>query len=234
MTLSPAFLCAAALSAVAAWLAVPSARAVTSPSTRKDAAALWRTLRARTPAAVRRTRLDNSRRVVDFTQSLASLLQAGYTPHQAWSMLGGPTTVPGWRVTRWDAWSDPSLALAEAAQAPGCRALWRVAVCWKVSEQSGAGLAAALQHLVTGLRQEIEVAHEIDGQLSGPRATVQLLLVLPFVALMMGEVLGADPLHALLTTPYGLGCLAGGLVLSALGWRWVERQIGAVTPWNGT
>jgi len=234
VTLSPALLCAATLSAGAVWFAVPTARAAASTSPRPDVGAALRTLRARLPAAVRRTRADNSRRVVDFTQSLVSLLQAGYTPHQAWSMLGAPATVPGWRVTRWDAWSDPPIALVEAAKAPGCAALARVAVCWKVSEQSGAGLAVALQHLVTGLRQEIEVAHEIDGQLSGPRATVQLLLVLPFVALMMGEVLGADPLHALLTTQYGLGCLVVGMALSAVGWRWVERQISAVTPWNTT
>lgn len=233
MTISLALLCAA-LWAGATWFVVPSARAVELTSNRVNVYAFLRTLRTRTPAAVRRTRADNSRRVVDLTQSLVSLLQAGYTPERAWSMLGAPTTLPGWRVTRWDAWGEPPLALIEAAKAPGCAGLARIAVCWKVSEQSGSGLAASLQQLATALRHETDVAHEIDGQLSGPRATVQLLLVLPFVGLMLGEVLGANPLRVLLTTPYGLGCLAGGLALSAVGWRWVERQIAAVTPWNST
>lgn len=222
----------AALTWCAVWFALPSTRALTTPPTAVSFTAAVRRLRLRSPSGVRRTRLDNSRRVVDFTQSLVSLLEAGYTPQNAWARLGAPITVPGWHITRWEAWGNPPIALAEASKAPGCAALTRVAVCWKVSEQSGAGLAAALQQLVTALREETDVAHEIDGQLSGPRATVHLLLVLPFVGLVMGEVLGANPVHILMATPYGLGCLAGGLALSAMGWRWVERQIAAVTPWN--
>ena len=107
-------------------------------------------------------------------------------------------------------------------------------MCWKVAEQSGSGLTLALRQLVTALRHEADVAAEIDGQLSGPRATVRLLMVLPFLGLVMGEVLGADPLNILLTTPYGLGCLVAGMVLSVVGWHWVERQIAAVTPWSTT
>jgi len=105
-----------------------------------------------------------------------------------------------------------------------------MAACWEVAERSGAGLAAALDRLAVGLQAELEVAAEIDSQLAGSRATARLLAVLPVVALVMGEALGADPLHVLFSTGYGWVCLVVGGGLSLLGFRWVEHQIRSVTP----
>jgi tight adherence protein B len=100
-----------------------------------------------------------------------------------------------------------------------------------VAEQTGAGLADALDRVAEGLMAEREIVDEIEGQLAGPRATARLLVVLPLFALLLGRTLGADPIGVLLRTTYGWVCLAVGLALLAIGWRWTHAQVRRVSPW---
>ncbi|MFZ0324755.1 MAG: type II secretion system F family protein, partial [Actinomycetes bacterium] len=118
---------------------------------------------------------------------------------------------------------DPVDVLNEAAHRPGCASLKRVAACVGVSAQAGAGLATALRRVAAGLRDDLALAREVEGQLAAPRATAKLLAALPVVVWLMGFGLGSDPLTVLVTTPYGWACLALGLPLEALGLVWVER-----------
>ena len=67
----------ATLAACSMWLALPASRRLSSASVRFNVGLLVRRLRAHFPAATRRARLDNSRRVIDFTQALVSLLASG-------------------------------------------------------------------------------------------------------------------------------------------------------------
>jgi tight adherence protein B len=93
---------------------------------------------------------------------------------------------------------------------------------------TGAGLADALDRIGEAMRHEHEVANEVSGQLSSTRATAVILATLPLVAVAMGSLLGADPLHVLTGTPVGGGCLVLGLSLIGLGWWWISRQVAAV------
>ncbi|MEU5769833.1 type II secretion system F family protein [Streptomyces asoensis] len=116
-------------------------------------------------------------------------------------------------------------ALAVAARQPGADGLLGLAACWRVAVDQGAGLAAGLDRLEQALRAEREQRADLRAQLAGPRATVVMLACLPVLGLALGAALGADPLHILLHTGAGLGCLLVGGVLEAAGMWWALRIV---------
>ncbi|MGA0945546.1 MAG: hypothetical protein ACO3UW_07235, partial [Candidatus Nanopelagicales bacterium] len=86
-----------------------------------------------------------------------------------------------------------------------------------------AGLADALDRLVTQERRAEEVRRELDAHLAAPRATARMLALLPALGIGLGLVLGGDPLGWLLGTTIGWACLALGLVLVGIGLGWASR-----------
>jgi len=111
-------------------------------------------------------------------------------------------------------------ALSAAARQPGAEGLLGLAACWRVAVDQGAGLAAGLDRLEGALRAERDQRADLWAQLAGPRSTAVMLAGLPVVGLAQGAALGADPLHVLLHTGAGLGCLCVGGVLEGLGLWW--------------
>ncbi|MEU9474644.1 type II secretion system F family protein [Streptomyces sp. NPDC048191] len=116
-------------------------------------------------------------------------------------------------------------ALAAAARQPGAEGLLGLAACWRVAVDQGAGLAAGLDRLDAALRTERDQHADLRAQLAGARATTVLLAVLPALGLLLGSAMGADPLHVLLHTGAGLGCLAAGSVFEAAGLWWAVRIV---------
>lgn len=55
-----------------------------------------------------------------------------------------------------------------------------------------------------------------------PLATVRLLLALPLVTMVLGVVLGADPVSFLLGTAGGMTCLVLGLTCYLIGLEWIR------------
>ena len=120
---------------------------------------------------------------------------------------------------------DVPKALAVAARQPGADGLLGLAACWRVAVDQGAGLAAGLDRLEGALRAERDQRADLRAQLAGPRATAVMLAGLPALGLLLGAALGADPLHVLLHTGAGLGCLLVGGVLEGVGVWWVLRIV---------
>lgn len=123
-------------------------------------------------------------------------------------------------------------ALRAAARQQGAEGLAGVGACWQVAVDGGAGLAAGLDRIAAALRAERDRREELRAQLAGPRSTAVMLALLPAFGIVLGTGLGADPLHILLSTPAGLGCLAAGGVLEWVGLAWtshIVRSAEAVT-----
>jgi tight adherence protein B len=120
---------------------------------------------------------------------------------------------------------DVPSALTEAARHPGADGLLGLAACWRVAVDRGAGLAAGLDRLEGALRAERDQRADIRAQLAGSRSTAAMLAGLPVLGLLLGTALGADPLHVLLHTGPGLGCLLVGGVLEAVGLWWALRIV---------
>ncbi|MDX3161857.1 type II secretion system F family protein, partial [Streptomyces scabiei] len=116
-------------------------------------------------------------------------------------------------------------ALALAARQPGAEGLLGLAACWRVAVDRGAGLAAGLDRLEGALRAERDQRADLRAQLAGARSTAVMLAGLPVLGLLLGSALGADPLHVLLHSPAGLGCLFVGAVLEGAGLWWALRIV---------
>jgi tight adherence protein B len=103
-----------------------------------------------------------------------------------------------------------------------------LAACWEVAERTGSGLATAVSRLAIVARTAEDVRVQLEAQLAGPRATARMLAVLPLIGILLGSMIGADPLGWLLGTVPGVMCLVAGAVLTALGVLWtnaIARQV---------
>ncbi|RGE19376.1 type II secretion system F family protein [Leucobacter sp. wl10] len=97
---------------------------------------------------------------------------------------------------------------------------WRViAVAWALAEESGAPLAPALERIGGALRAIEQLRGRRTVLLSGPRATVRLVSALPPLALLLGGLLGFDPLPVLLS-PAGAVLVTIGIALLLSGITW--------------
>ncbi|GGZ13864.1 type II secretion system F family protein [Streptomyces poonensis] len=116
-------------------------------------------------------------------------------------------------------------ALTDAARRPGADGLLGLAACWRVAVDRGAGLAAGLDRLEGALRAERDQRADLSAQLAGARSTAVMLAGLPVLGLLLGTALGADPLHVVLHSTAGLGCLLVGGALEGAGLWWALRIV---------
>ncbi|MFE8962122.1 type II secretion system F family protein [Streptomyces iakyrus] len=179
-----------------------------------------------------RARRDWERRadaVVALCGALAGEVRAGRQPGEALLRAvrdcGGLADAQATVLAAARFGGDVPDALATAARQPGAEGLRGLAACWRVAVDQGAGLAAGLDRLAAALRAERDQRSDLRAQLAGARATAVMLAGLPALGLLIGTALGADPLHVLLHTGAGLGCLAAGGVLEGLGLWWVQRIV---------
>ena len=98
-----------------------------------------------------------------------------------------------------------------------------VAACWDVAASTGAGLAASLTVLADAVRENERVRDELAAGLAEPRATAVVLACLPVLGLVLGSMLGAEPLQWLTGSRAGWAVLAAGLSLEAFGCLWSWR-----------
>ncbi|WP_406359200.1 type II secretion system F family protein [Streptomyces sp. NBC_01635] len=183
--------------------------------------------RARLAAGERRVRERRGDAVIALCGALAGEVRAGRQPGEALSPAArdsgglGDARAAVLAAARFG--GDVPDGLVVAARQPGAEGLRGLAACWRVAVDQGAGLAAGLDRLEAALRAERDRRADLRAQLAGARATAVMLAGLPVLGLGLGAALGADPLHILLHTPSGLGCLAAGGVLEGLGLWWVLR-----------
>ncbi|MGW2490535.1 type II secretion system F family protein [Streptomyces sp. NPDC001606] len=185
---------------------------------------LRRVLRARQSGQARERQADA---VIGLCGALAGEVRAGRQPGEALLRAardsGGLGEAQAAVVAAARFGGDVPGALAVAARQPGAEGLLGLAACWRVAVDQGAGLAAGLDRLDGALRAERDRRADLKAQLAGARATAVLLAALPALGLLLGAAMGADPLHVLLHTGAGFGCLAAGSLFEALGMWWAVR-----------
>ncbi|MGW7050550.1 type II secretion system F family protein [Streptomyces sp. NPDC054887] len=177
----------------------------------------------------RRERERRAEAVVALCGAVAGELRAGRQPGQALfaaaAGTGGLGAAQAEVLAAARFGGDVPDALRRAAREPGADGLAGVAACWRVAVDGGAGLAAGLDRLEGALRADREQRENLRAQLAGAWATVALLALLPAAGLLIGSVLGAEPLRVLLHTPAGLGCLLVGGALEGAGLFWARRIV---------
>ncbi|MEU7721786.1 type II secretion system F family protein [Streptomyces tibetensis] len=185
--------------------------------------------RARLAGRERRDRERRTDAVIGLCGALGGEVRAGRQPGEALLRAardcGGLADAQSTVLAAARFGGDVPDTLATAARQPGAEGLRGLAACWRVAVDQGAGLADGLDRLAAALRAERDQQCDLRAQLAGARATAVMLAGLPALGLAIGTALGADPLHVLLHTGAGLGCLAAGGVLEGLGLWWVGRIV---------
>ncbi|WP_328495582.1 type II secretion system F family protein [Streptomyces sp. NBC_00414] len=184
---------------------------------------------ARRVGAERRTRERRADAVIALCGALAGEVRAGRQPGEALRGAardsGGLGDAQASVLAAARFGGDVPGALTDAARRPGAEGLLGLAACWRVAVDRGAGLAAGLDRLEGALRAERDQRADLRAQLAGARSTAVLLAALPALGLLLGTALGADPLHIVLHTGAGLGCLLVGAVLEGVGLWWALRIV---------
>ena len=179
----------------------------------------------------RRRREEDQRRsaVVEVGEALVGELRAGQPVHVA--LERGTEVWPPFAavVAAARIGADVPAALHRLAALPGAEGLREVAAAWQVSQQSGAGLAAALGQVAESARARQSAAHLVRAELASAQATARLVALLPLATLAMSAGVGASPWWFLLTQPVGLTCLAAGVALILTGLWWIDRIAAGVT-----
>jgi tight adherence protein B len=185
--------------------------------------------RLRLAAQARRGRERRGDAVIALCGALAGEVRAGRQPGEALLRAahdsGGLGDAQATVLAAARFGGDVPGALATAARQPGADGLLGLAACWRVAVDQGAGLAAGLDRLEAALRAERDQRADLRAQLAGARATAVMLAGLPVLGLLLGTALGTDPLHVLLHTGAGLGCLVVGGALEGLGLWWAMRIV---------
>jgi tight adherence protein B len=185
--------------------------------------------RMRLARKARRAREARGEAVIALCGALAGEVRAGRQPGEALLRAahdsGGLGDAQAAVLAAARFGGDVPGALSCAARQPGAEGLLGLAACWRVAVDQGAGLAAGLDRLEGALRADRDQRADLRAQLAGARSTVVMLAGLPVLGLLLGGVMGADPLHVLLHTGAGLGCLVVGGVLEGLGMWWALRIV---------
>lgn len=95
----------------------------------------------------------------------------------------------------------------------------------RLTWQTGAPMADVLDECAAGLTEAGEAQSAREIALQGPKSTATMLAWLPLVGLLLGFVMGVDPLDFLLGSTLGRVFLAAGLIFEAAGIVIVRKMV---------
>lgn len=98
-----------------------------------------------------------------------------------------------------------------------------LAKAWSLSRRHGLPLADLLDAVRRDILASARFAARIDATMSGPRASAAVLAALPALGLLLGEAMGAAPLHVLTGTSAGQSLLVVGAAFILAGVVWTAR-----------
>jgi tight adherence protein B len=94
---------------------------------------------------------------------------------------------------------------------------------WSLAQRHGLPLADVLDAVGKDIAGRVRFAHKIKARMAGPRASGTVLAALPLVGILLGEAMGAHPVHVLLSAALGQALLAAGTTLICVGLYWIHR-----------
>lgn len=183
------------------------------------ATTLWVLRAARADRKERRFSAETARA----TRTLALLLEAGQIKGAALADASADSPVLASVALTDQLGGDVAAAFDELGARLGCSGFRRVSAAWQVSEQTGAPMALVLSRVAENLRQERHLAAVVAAELAAARASGRIMALLPFIAIGMGTLVGADPLTFLFGSGPGEVALLAGIFLAASGVVWTEH-----------
>ena len=112
-------------------------------------------------------------------------------------------------------------SVAAASALPG---LWdRLAVCWQLAADHGLAMSSLMRAAQRDIVERQRFSARVESGLAGARATAVILAVLPVLGVLLGELIGADPVGFLLGGRAGGWLLVIGVSLVCCGLWWSDR-----------
>ena len=173
------------------------------------------------------------RRAVEVARAcdlIGSLVAIGHIPAKAVSLAAEDCAVLHPVAAAQRVGADVAAALRAAGVPPGAHGLVRLAQAWEVGERTGAPMGQALSAVAEAVRRDHAVEQVVEAELAGPRASGQVLAVLPVLGLATGFAMGGEPLAFFASGWVGPACLVGGVGLACLGVIWTEALVARATP----
>jgi len=185
-----------------------------------------------TVRTVLRTRMV-SRRAADVARAcdlIGSLVAIGHIPSVALLLAAEDCSVLEPVAAAHRVGAEVPAALRAAGSRAGGKGLVRLAQAWEVGERTGAPLGQALGAVAEAVRRDREIEQVVVSELAGPRASGQVLGLLPIVGLAAAVAMGAEPVQFFLTGILGPVCLVLGTGLACAGVFWTEVMVSRATP----
>ena len=129
-----------------------------------------------------------------------------------------PTKQPGRSPTRVvrsrraPAWVPTSARVCAAwAETSALPAQWdRLAVCWQLAADHGLAMSTLMRAAQRDIVERQRFSAQVKSAMAGARATAAILAALPVLSVLLGELIGADPMAFLLGGQPAAGCWSSG------------------------
>jgi tight adherence protein B len=122
--------------------------------------------------------------------------------------------------------ADVTAGLRAAARSSAQPTHWhRLAVCWQLASEHGLAIATLMRTAQRDIVERQRFWARVSSGMAGARATAAILAGLPVLGIVLGQLIGADPLSFLLNGDAGGWLLVGGSMLACVGLLWSDRII---------
>ena len=96
---------------------------------------------------------------------------------------------------------------------------------YKLSNMLGCPMADCVKAVADSYSSRKRVNNLTSEVFAMPKATIKLLIALPFLTILTGQLLGANPILMIFTSAKGYVFLSIGMIFYAIGIIWVNRII---------
>jgi tight adherence protein B len=125
--------------------------------------------------------------------------------------------------------SDVAAGIADLGPASALPVHWsRIEVCWRLAIDHGLPISLLMSAAHRDIVERQRFSDRVDAALAGPRATAVILAGLPVLPVVLGHLIGAQPLRFLLGG--GGWFLVAGVTLICAGLGWADHIIDRLAP----
>jgi tight adherence protein B len=101
---------------------------------------------------------------------------------------------------------------------------------WKLSQQFGGPIVLALNRITDVFDRKQRNQNEVELAFAGPQSTAKLVMWLPVLALVLAQLVGMNPLAAIVGSLLGELSVSLGLGLMFAGRQWTRRLLAKALP----
>ncbi|MGV0815405.1 type II secretion system F family protein [Mycolicibacterium boenickei] len=179
--------------------------------------------------ATRRQRQRESAALQAALDVLVGELRTGVHPVSAFGTAAGEVPGPVGRgmgavAARARLGADVAAGLDDVAAGSHLPMHWeRLAVCWRLAHSYGLSIATLMRTAQRDIIERERFSSHVDAAMAGPRTTAAVLAGLPVAGLVLGQLIGAQPLEFLCGPGVGGWLLVIGVALACAGLVWADR-----------